>query len=143
MNNAQQHCIDCESLKPKVEGLLMCYVCFERYADKLRQKYGRSKKKKTEYEYWAEVAEKNGISRKVYSLRVHQLKMDYEKAATQPVRNVDRHRNRRIREALVKHGIEVTNSQIYYQIYYKKITDEKEIIKNLLNRHKKEGATNV
>src|SRR5690606_17023320 len=135
-------CTECGSLKPKVEGSLMCYVCFEQYAAKLRQKYGRSKKKKSEYEYWAEVAEKNGIPKKVYSLRVHQLKMDYEKAATQPVRKVDRNRNKRIKDELAKHGIEVTNSQIYYQIYYKKITDEKEIIDCLRERYGKARAVN-
>ena len=135
-------CMECKKRRADIKaGSFLCTICFEKHADYLRQKYGKRKEKQSEYEYWLQIALNNGIPKHVFSNRINLLEMEFERAATQPVRKVNRQRNKRIINTLAKEGIEISKWQIY-TLVRNGITDEKEIIDRLRERYGKARAVN-
>src|SRR5690606_4633728 len=106
-------CMECKKRRADIKaGSFLCTICFEKHANYLREKYGKRKEKQSEYEYWLQIALNNGIPKHVFSNRINLLEMEFERAATQPVRKVNRQRNKRIIDILAKEVTEISKCQI-------------------------------
>lgn len=129
-----QSCIRCNQGRRAFMGTLLCNSCFEKKANRLREKY-RKYENTAEYNHWLKIAKRNDVSERTFKHRVIYQKMSYKDAATKPVRR-GKHNARfnAFREKLKKYGLAAEYIEIYQLLVVDELSDE-QALEKLREKH--------